>query len=929
MRGRSRAALVVATSLLAAGLGVGLPTPARAATDDAPTIGAITISAHSVRALEDVRLDADVHAEFDNPDDPDQIAVSALVTAPDGSTRDVPGFWFQDYRVVGQQVLPKGEPVWQIRYTPPAPGHYEYAVRAVTPSGTATSSTGSFVATRAAAGADGYVRVDVDNPAYLSFSRGGKTFFPVGMNFDVPELSKQANHGADLDARYRGIFGDGQTTDQPAVGQTPETEYDVYRLYHDGLARLAAAGGDSVRVILDSWLLPLELPEGASWVGYPDGVPGFSIGRYNAANAWLVDQILDQAHRLGVKVTLVGWDGQTDHSAWSSYARPANADLGLMERRLRYQVARWGYSTDVTAWELFNEADADLSAAPYSDAIDYLRTIDADQHLVFNTWNGLEETETHTYLCGDGMTDPSSPYYYPYCPQQSDFLSWSSFSPTPAKPSLLSEFGEKWYFRLPADTDPTGTRAHEGMWASLMGHKAGAQYWWYYAHLSPLDLFDGVYRGISRYLDGVDLGAYDWHAPDLTQVSGPGGLTYRGMVQSAAVDGSVGSTDAPRALLWMVRTPSSEYADRAAADGNVVRLGGMQPGRYRIEWYDTHTGDVVRTDQVSDDGSGGVLLSVPDGVTRDVAAKVYGPIASARLTVAPGDDVEPGESTTVTATLTSTGATPPPSEIAFSLDAPDGWQVTAQGPTEVSGPLPSGRSVTATWQITAPADVTPGDYSLTATATYDSGGSHTIAETVAQTALPPPLSSYGPVQPPYATFASTDASFYQHDDQVAIVAGGADMWNSVDQYGTVYLPQSVDETSTATTKVTYQQAADAKAKAGLVMRNDLAAPGSSAGYVMVAVTPGNNIVMNWDGDGNGYLDGATAVGKTVYPCWLRLIRSGTSYTGYWSSDGTTWNLIRTVTAKGAAATQDVGLVASAHAATGTTRADFSGLEVTP
>ncbi|GAA3434024.1 hypothetical protein [Kutzneria kofuensis] len=40
---------------------------------------------------------------------------------------------------------------------------------------------------------------------------------------------------------------------------------------------------------------------------------------------------------------------------------------------------------------------------------------------------------------------------------------------------------------------------------------------------------------------------------------------------------------------------------------------------------------------------------------------------------------------------------------------------------------------------------------------------------------------------------------------------------------------------------------------------------------------------------------------------LRLVRSGASYTGYYSEDGQTWSTVGTVTAPGQAATQNAGL----------------------
>lgn len=76
-----------------------------------------------------------------------------------------------------------------------------------------------------------------------------------------------------------------------------------------------------------------------------------------------------------------------------------------------------------------------------------------------------------------------------------------------------------------------------------------------------------------------------------------------------------------KALLWMVRTPSSEYVDRASADGNVVKVGPLPEGSYRVQWWDTWTGRVTSRGKAPY-ANGGVTVTVPDGVTRDGAAKI-------------------------------------------------------------------------------------------------------------------------------------------------------------------------------------------------------------------------------------------------------------------------------------------------------------------
>jgi hypothetical protein len=64
------------------------------------------------------------------------------------------------------------------------------------------------------------------------------------------------------------------------------------------------------------------------------------------------------------------------------------------------------------------------------------------------------------------------------------------------------------------------------------------------------------------------------------------------------------------------------------------------------------------------------------------------------------------------------------------------------------------------------------------------------------------------------------------------------------------------------------------------------------------------------------------LGTAVYPSWLKLVRSGTTYTGYYSSDGTTWTLIATVSLPSASAAQDVGVFATSHNSGAVGEVDF-------
>jgi hypothetical protein len=133
----------------------------------------------------------------------------------------------------------------------------------------------------------------------------------------------------------------------------------------------------------------------------------------------------------------------------------------------------------------------------------------------------------------------------------------------------------------------------------------------------------------------------------------------------------------------------------------------------------------------------------------------------------------------------------------------------------------------------------------------------------------------------------------------------------------------------ATVQITAQANTNAWAKAGIMVRNDITNSGASPGFLILAEAPGHGYVIQWDANGDGHLDSNSApnnegLGTAVYPTWLKLVRSGTTYTGYYSTDGSTWTLIATVSVPSAAATQDVGVFATAHNTGAIGEVDFDG-----
>ncbi|MFB7532833.1 NPCBM/NEW2 domain-containing protein [Streptomyces sp. NPDC056178] len=90
--------------------------------------------------------------------------------------------------------------------------------------------------------------------------------------------------------------------------------------------------------------------------------------------------------------------------------------------------------------------------------------------------------------------------------------------------------------------------------------------------------------------------------------------------------------------------------------------------------------------------------------------------------------IEAGRTAALTTTVTDLGRTTA-TKVSTALTGPSGWQVRAVSPTG-SPALPTGRSLTTRWQLTAPAGTTSGTYDLTLTARYRSPAGKPVTSAV-------------------------------------------------------------------------------------------------------------------------------------------------------------------------------------------------------
>lgn len=160
---------------------------------------------------------------------------------------------------------------------------------------------------------------------------------------------------------------------------------------------------------------------------------------------------------------------------------------------------------------------------------------------------------------------------------------------------------------------------------------------------------------------------------------------------------------------------------------------------------------------------------------------------------------------------------------------------------------------------------------------------------------PAPWQSTDVGQPTVAGYSSYD------NGNFTIRGAGGDIWGPTDQFHYVY--QSFNGDGTIIARATSQTNTDDWAKSGIMIKESTTA-GSK--YVLLAVTPANGVTFqyNFNGDGGSHA-------YTFPNAWLKLTRTGNTFTAFVSANGTAWTQIgQTTLAMSSSAT--AGLEVMSH-----------------
>lgn len=440
-------------------------------------------------------IDVALAGTWDNPYDPDQIALDATVTTASGRSYTMPGFFMVPQRRerVGTEdlMLPEGEGLWKVRLAATETGPMRVTLTARDRSGIRTFALPTPIHVRADTKAKGFVRVSQADAHYLAFD-SGEGYVPIGHNVPI-------YHGSN-----------GMSVDQI-------------------LEKMAANGENWNRWWMSKAGLGLEWEPKLGW--------------YRQAQAATLDRLLEDAGRLGMTYMLCmdthqdfrqdGWKANPFNAAQGGPCRTAGewftdeTAKALYRKRLRYTVARWGYSPQVLCWEFGNEfegwADAkqETIIAWHREMAPALAALDPYGHLISTSWwskTGPEAcwqipemsiVQTHSYANNDLNTALES---HAFCLTQ-----WNGFQ----KPHLFAEFGIRSH-NFDPDSDPTGRGIHNTAWAAIASGCCGAPMpWWHENYIEPKNLYFH-FQALCNFVAGLPFGTAKWRQ---VEVSAPAAVT--------------------------------------------------------------------------------------------------------------------------------------------------------------------------------------------------------------------------------------------------------------------------------------------------------------------------------------------------------------------------------------------------------------------
>jgi Domain of unknown function (DUF5060)/Cellulase (glycosyl hydrolase family 5) len=465
----------------------------------------------------------------------EEVRLDLKLLSPSGTQLTIPAYF--DNGKSG------GLSAWKIRFTPVETGKY----------------SGTFVLTGddqedvgpaisfAAAPSDGNGFLHIGNNWAFRFD-SGRYFRGIGENIAWESRSRD-------DSRF---FRD--------LNESPKFNYEYL------LGKLAADGGNFFRTWMCPWNLPLEWKTVGNTNRYADDEADF-----NASAIVKMDQLVNLTESLDLYMMLtLDNSGDFQGRSWqhNNYNRanggPATNPEDFFtdpkakawyKDRLRYLVARWGYSSHIAAWEFFNEIDNLMYGLPqkipdpivtawHTEMSDYLKSIDPYHHLITTSIShrpvaglydipSLDFNQIHIY----GHNGHSNIASFPETLERNSLRY--------GKPYVIGEYGFEWDWSRNFDDfagDMDGD-FKKGLWLGLFSPTPvlPMSWWWEYFDRRGTTTYIARVRPVLDQMLAAGHGAFitapcQWHGPPMKVLSVRCGETFFTLLNNngvAAINGNL------------------------------------------------------------------------------------------------------------------------------------------------------------------------------------------------------------------------------------------------------------------------------------------------------------------------------------------------------------------------------------------------------
>ena len=426
----------------------------------------VTLQTKSVLQYEKAEFSIQLIENWSNPYLQEEVALDMSIVTPSGRNLTLPCYYES-----GESGKISS---WKARFTPQEVGKYQYRFK-LSKDGKLLNSSVTKAFRSKASNKNGFLHPKSN---WVFQFDNGKLFRGIGENIC---WESRAND----DSKY---FKDLH-------------QQDKYN-YEEMLPLLTANGGNFYRTWMCSWNLPLEFKRNFNNNRYTE-----SDEYYNPSAIKKFDRMVCLADSLDLHIMLTLGQGSNGER---SGVRPPNDDFFVnpvakarYKNRMRYIIGRWGYSTSICAWELFNEIDnvqfrdnnnpisADVIVKWHDEMSTYIKQIDPYGHLVttsishrdlkgLNSLKNIDFNQKHIYKNTGSI--PSQIVQY-----ETDY----------GKPYVIGEFGFEWDWSKNFNdfAESMDVDFKRGLWYGLFSPTPvlPLSWWW--------EFFEN--RGLTSYFKGV------------------------------------------------------------------------------------------------------------------------------------------------------------------------------------------------------------------------------------------------------------------------------------------------------------------------------------------------------------------------------------------------------------------------------------------